>query len=316
MHYCIVIGLVLIASGDHENARTQLETAAEVLESVLYEQRSPEAKSALFDLQTTCYHTLQKTLVAMNRNEEALVAAERCKSRYRFPNSSTSTSRKPLPCSENIFDIVNRAKTNILYFSLAEDELYTWFLQPQKRIVRFNVSKIDESTLVIPGKTTSNGKVSSFKDESLSLLEQYINMVRDSLGVNSETVLHEGDGSGWRSSENLLEDFANERQGFMRMVSRNHLLNSSNYSLSSLFSLGSVGGSVASLQGSTRCGFVICFELSEITRLLSCLDLSAVCRDPHVQDVFLRLPHGRDQVPCMLSITCCWRLLMIFYQQA
>lgn len=36
------------------------------------------------------------------------------------------------------------------------------------------------------------------------------------------------------------------------MVNRQHLLNSSNYSLSSLFSLGSIGGSVASLQGSTR----------------------------------------------------------------
>ena len=36
------------------------------------------------------------------------------------------------------------------------------------------------------------------------------------------------------------------------MVNRQHLMNSSNYSLSSLFSLGSVGGSVASLQGSTR----------------------------------------------------------------
>lgn len=36
------------------------------------------------------------------------------------------------------------------------------------------------------------------------------------------------------------------------MVNRQHLMNSSNYSLSSLFSLGSVSGSVASLQGSTR----------------------------------------------------------------
>lgn len=234
----------------------QLETAAEVLEYVRYEQRSPEAKSGLFDLQTTCYRTLQKTLVAMNRNEEALVAAERCKSRNRCPITSTSP-RKPLPCSENIFDIVNRSKTNILYFSLADDELYTWFLQPQKRIVRFNVAKINETTLEFPGKTTDDSKNPSVKDDNISLLEQYVNMVRDSLGVNSESVLQDGDGSGWRSSDNLLDDFANERQGFMRMVSRNHLLNSSNYSLSSLFSLGSVGGSVASLQGSTRlCTFI------------------------------------------------------------
>lgn len=81
------------------------------------------------------------------------------------------------------------------------------------------------------------------------LLENYISMVRDDLGVNSDNSQEMNE---WRSSENLLDDFGNERAGFLRMVNRNHLLNSSNYSLSSLFSLGSVGGSVASLQGSTR----------------------------------------------------------------
>lgn len=228
-----------------------METAAEVLESVRYEQRSPDARTALFDLQTACYHTLQKTLVAMNRNEEALVAAERCKARTNGDTNGYST-RKPLTCSETIFDIVNKSKTNVIYFSLADDELYAWFLQPQKRIVRFNVAKINESTLVVHGKPVANANGKPNKDEGVSLLEQYINYVRDSLGVNSESVLQDGDGSGWRSSENLLDDFANERTGFLRMVNRNHLLNSSNYSLSSLFSLGSVGGSVASLQGSTR----------------------------------------------------------------
>jgi len=89
------------------------------------------------------------------------------------------------------------------------------------------------------------------------LLERYVNLVRDNLGVNSQSLLHEGDGSGWRAStEQLLEDLpgagGSGGGGFLRMVSRNQLLNSSNYSLSSLFSVGSVGGSVASLQGSTR----------------------------------------------------------------
>ena len=184
----------------------------------------------------------------MNRNEEALVAAERCKARI---TTDVGSSRKPLTCSETIFDIVNRSKTNIIYFSLAEDELYAWFLQPQKRVVRFHMTKINETTLLVQGKSILLGN-KQLKEDNSSLLEQYINVVRDSLGVNSESVLQEGDGSGWRSSENLLDDFANERSGFLRMVNRNHLLNSSNYSLSSLFSLGSVGGSVASLQGSTR----------------------------------------------------------------
>ncbi|XP_037918666.1 tetratricopeptide repeat protein 28 [Hermetia illucens] len=241
------LGLALRASGDNENARTQMETSAQILESVRFDQRSPEARTALFDLQTACYHSLQQILVTMGRNEEALVAAERCKART-SPDTNSISRKTMVTCSETIFDTVNKAKTNVIYFSLAGDELYAWFLQPQKRIVRFHTVKISEMNI----KITQEKSKRPIKDNA-SLLEQYINMVRDSLGVNSDSVLHEGDGSGWRSSsENLLDDFSNERAGFLRMVNRNHLLNSSNYSLSSLFSLGSVGGSVASLQGSTR----------------------------------------------------------------
>lgn len=244
--------MVLIASGDNENARAQLETSAQILESVRFEQRSPEARTALFDLQTTCYHMLQKTLVAMDRNEEALVAAERCKSRQTLDSSN---SRKTLiTCSESIYEIVNRAKTNVIYFSLAGDELLTWFLQPQKGIVRFNAVTIDYESLPMPcdgGDAKETAAAPAIADSPSSILEQFITMVRDSLGVNSEGAIQESD-NNWRSSENLLDDLANERAGFLRMVNRNHLMNSSNYSLSSLFSLGSVGGSVASLQGSTR----------------------------------------------------------------
>ncbi|CAG2058207.1 unnamed protein product, partial [Timema podura] len=63
----------------------------------------------------------------------------------------------------------------------------------------------------------------------------------------------------WPQHLEELGDRSNQesdRVGFMRIMNRNHLFNSSNYSLSSLFSLGSVGGSVASgsasRPGSTR----------------------------------------------------------------
>lgn len=229
-----------------------MESAAQLLESIRYEQRSPDGRASLYNLQTTCYHILQQILVGMQRNEDALVAAERCKSRSN-PDTNSISRKTTITCNDSIYDIINRTKTNVLYYSLAGDELYAWFLQPQKGIVRFHAIKITEESLKI-----SNEKLLEYASKENgskeSILERYINMVRDSLGVNSDSVLHEGDGSGWRSSsENLLDDFAQERTGgFMRMVNRNHLMNSSNYSLSSLFSLGSVGGSVASLQGSTR----------------------------------------------------------------
>ncbi|XP_073830293.1 tetratricopeptide repeat protein 28 [Musca autumnalis] len=244
------LGLALKASGDNEGARLQMENAAQLLESVRYDQRSPEARSNIYELQTSCYHILQQIFVAMQRNEEALVAAERCKTRS-GPEANNMARKTMMTCSEHIYDIVNRTKNNVLYFSLATDELYAWFLQPQKGIVRFHAVKISEESLKISSeKLAEHAKGAEGKE---TLLERYINMVRDNLGVNSDSVLHEGDGSGWRAStENLLDDFSSERSGFLRMVNRNHLMNSSNYSLSSLFSLGSVGGSVASLQGSTR----------------------------------------------------------------
>lgn len=69
--------------------------------------------------------------------------------------------------------------------------------------------------------------------------------MRDSLGLELSPC-------GTIAEDQYSDETLTERTGFLRMVNRQHLMNSSNYSLSSLFSVGSVSGSVASLQGSTR----------------------------------------------------------------
>lgn len=260
-------GLALRSSGDAEGARIQLETAAQLLESARHEQRGPEARLSLYELQTNCYHLLQQLLVALQRNEDALVAAERCKARHGAdadPKSTTSPSSST--AIESILEAVNRSRMPVLYYSLAGDQLYAWLIQPQAGIVRFHAARIDAQTLQLPLSLSEEHEEEDEEGERREaasaaaiassggqlLLERYVNMVRDNLGVNSQSLLHDGDGSGWRaSSEQLLEDLPGAGAGgagFLRMVSRNQLLNSSNYSLSSLFSL----GSVASLQGSTR----------------------------------------------------------------
>lgn len=252
------LGIALLTSGDTETAKTQIETAAQMLETVRYEQRSAESKKSLFNLQTSCYHTLQHIFVTLNKDEEALVAAERCRARIttdymrNCPSLNGIGGRKLLfTCSEYIFETVDKFKTDIIYYSIAGEELYAWYLQPQNRIAKFHVTKITEATLPLPSgqsyvKTGKNEETISAN----SILEQYINYVRDSLGVNSTEDTVSMAGNTWRSSssENLIDDFSSEKSGFLRMVNRNHLLNSSNYSLSSLFSL----GSISSLQGSTR----------------------------------------------------------------
>lgn len=103
-------------------------------------------------------------------------------------------------------------------------------------------------------------KIFYFED---TILEHYLQSWRDSLqseiqksGNCAQTTGHIDASSGvsWDRT-NPNDDMPTDRAGFLRMVNRNHLLNSSNYSLSSLFSVGSVGGSVASLQSSTRYSF-------------------------------------------------------------
>lgn len=231
-----------------------------------HEQRSPETRLALYDLQTSCYHLLQLLLVGLNRNEDALVAAERCKARGGADAVSGESGKTPLADSEAIQETVNRGRMPVLYYSLAGEQLLAWLLQPQAGIVRFHAARIDAQSLQLPLSLSEEEEELEMEPERQQgeeeqpdgLLERYVNLVRDNLGVNSQSLLHEGDGSGWRAStEQLLEDLpgaggSGGGGGFLRMVSRNQLLNSSNYSLSSLFSLGSVGGSVASLQGSTR----------------------------------------------------------------
>jgi hypothetical protein len=251
------LGISLLASNEHEEARSQVENSAQILESIRSsEQRSAQSKSELYSLQTKCYHSLQQILVSLGKEEEALVAAEKCRSRIitdgmkNSPQMPLSNRKLLFTCSEYLFDTIDKFKTHIIYYSIANDSLYAWYLQPQKRIVRFHVAQLDESILVLPPSLKSK----KGPESGAKLLETYIGYVRDSLGVYSgdEVSMHSNNSNTgqWRSSssENLIDEFANERQGFLRMVNRNHLLNSSNYSLSSLFSL----GSISSLQGSTR----------------------------------------------------------------
>lgn len=72
-----------------------------------------------------------------------------------------------------------------------------------------------------------------------SLLEHYIQSVRDSLGVELHAEKgEENPGEMWSQHLEEIGDRMNpeaDRSGFLRMVNRNHLFNSSNYSLSSLF---------------------------------------------------------------------------------
>lgn len=252
------LGLALWADGDLEGAHKQLEAATQLLETIRRETRnSPDYKLSLFELQTSSYQILQRVLVALNRQEDALLVAERGRTRafvdlllerQGFDNrrqagdkpNGSSRLEEGFQSIEQLVDIVNRQRATILYYSLAAGFLYTWLIVPMKGIVKFQETPLNESS-TDPSEHNEDPIPSGS-----GLLERLVQSVRDSLGAEQQATPED-----WSSTASVADD-SESRVGFLRMVNRNHLLNSSNYSLSSLFSLGSVGGSVASLQGSTR----------------------------------------------------------------
>lgn len=245
------LGLALWSDGDLEGAQKQLEAATHLLEVIRREARnSPDYKLSLFELQTSSYQVLQRVLVGLNRQEEALVMAERGRNRAfvdllleRQGLVSGNKNRQwdeSAPASlEQIKEIVNRQRASVLYYSVAAGFLYAWLIVPTKGVVKFHAA----SLMGDGGQETDNSYCDDPIPTGTGLLERLVTAVRDSLGVELSPT------GGTIIEEETPND---QRTGFLRMVNRHNLMNSSNYSLSSLFSLGSVGGSVASLQGSTR----------------------------------------------------------------
>ncbi|KAI4455030.1 rapsyn-related [Holotrichia oblita] len=252
------LGLALWVNGDLEGAQKQLEATTNLLENIRRESRNtPDYKLSLFELQTTSYQVLQRVKIAsgLNRQEEALVVAEKGRNRAFVDllferqglgdnHGKTKLTGSRLEdggpnCLDQIKEFVNRQRASVLYYSIAAGFLYAWLIVPTKGVIKFHSTSLNENS------TENKSENGESQLSGPGLLERLVTSVRDSLGVELSpcTTI---------SEDQYPDDTLSERTGFLRMVNRQHLMNSSNYSLSSLFSLGSVGGSVASLQGSTR----------------------------------------------------------------
>jgi len=256
------LGLALWQNKDLEGAREQLDTAAELFETIRREVKgSAEFKLSLYDLQTACYQSLQRVLVMLNMENDALVVAERSRTRAfldllverqaaksrgapaKFEDSTPKTVQE-------IEKLVNRQKASVLYYSLAAGFLYSWLIVPTKGIVRFHQACLGE-------EEEESEKPES--DKGGYLLDTHIQNVRESLGIDAASIApdagqEDDTGNGvWSNHLEELGDKLNQdgdRTGFLRMVNRSSRMNASSYSLSSLFSVGSVGGG-STLSGMT-----------------------------------------------------------------
>ncbi|KAL3858484.1 hypothetical protein ACJMK2_013073, partial [Sinanodonta woodiana] len=256
------LGLSLWGKGDFEECQQQLSKASELFESIRRDaQFNSEYKLSLFDLQTACYQALQRVLVTLDHHEEALVVAERACTRAFidllmerqagvegfYGNQDTH----PFPITANqILETVSKQKGPVLCFSVAAGFLYSWLLTPKDGIIKFH--EVSMAELESEGDA---GDAVSLKSVSFStnLLDNFVGHVRESMGVEThapsggrgvlKSVSFDTDSEAGDIWEQHLEELGdklnaeNDRTGFLRIVNRNHLFNSSNYSLSSLFSI-------------------------------------------------------------------------------
>ncbi|XP_054613623.1 tetratricopeptide repeat protein 28 isoform X2 [Dunckerocampus dactyliophorus] len=251
------LGLSLWAAGNMDEAQHQLYRASVLFETIRHEtQHSSDYKLSLFDLQTSSYQSLQRVLVSLGRQEEALAIAERGRTRA-FADLLVERQKGRQPAAgsdpytpvtvEHILQTVNSQKAMVLYFSLAGGFLYSWLMSPGAGIIKFHQVCLGEA-----GADTSE-----FQDGGLSpqgggpfSLDQYVFNVREVLGVDGHlSRLHQGSETESEAGDVLDQHFDDlnmkkseddDPKGYLRMVSRNNVFNRSCRSVSSLNSVSSL----------------------------------------------------------------------------
>ena len=170
----------------------------------------------------------------LGREHEALVVAERSRTRpfldLVLERSNTSgkanmahskpEDNSPKSVAE-IEKLVNRQKAVVLYYSLAGGYLYCWLIVPNEGIVKFHQTCLAEE------QDDASDKPGTEKTEGF-LLENYIQNVRESLGIDTTSISAQDDedeeNSGvWSNHLEELGDKLNQssdRTGFLRMVNR------------------------------------------------------------------------------------------------
>ena len=87
---------------------------------------------------------LQSVLVAMDRSEEAILIAERSRTRafvdlllerqgyVSSNNPNRAANAGTITSLEQLFELVNKQRASVLYYSLVAGYLYSWLIVPNK----------------------------------------------------------------------------------------------------------------------------------------------------------------------------------------
>jgi len=135
------MGATYLAEGKLRKATKNLTQAVEIWES-LRPGLSDENKVSLFDTQLQTYSDLQSALIARNKTEKALEIAERGRARAfaeliaaglgaQFAENFQTSAP---PTVAEIREIAKRERATLVEYSIANDKLYIWVVQPDGTI--------------------------------------------------------------------------------------------------------------------------------------------------------------------------------------
>ncbi|XP_038059713.1 tetratricopeptide repeat protein 28-like isoform X2 [Patiria miniata] len=275
------LGLAQWSNGNLDEAQRQLYRAADLFESIWREtQVGSEYKISLLESQSASYQSLQKVLVAMDRQDEALAVAERSRTRAFVDlllgrqsgdgSDPVDVMDTVLMTVDEILELVSMQNANVLYYSIASGHLYSWLITPADGILKFhdcNLNQLDKSMEEDDASTCSESTLtnSALNVTTSAHLDQCIMHAREALGVDAQhsTYRSAGDITSETESEadELLQQHLEELNAklivggsggidinnqHLRLTNRNHAVNSSARSMASMMSQLSLNGSIMS----------------------------------------------------------------------
>ncbi|MGD1808252.1 CHAT domain-containing protein [Dapis sp. BLCC M126] len=137
------LGITYLAKGDLKQAEKNLRSAIKVKESIREKIGSNDSlKVSLFDTQADTYSKLQKVLIKQNKIEDALEISERGRARAfvellfdRLSSKAITKANIEPPTFKQIKKIAAQQAATIVEYSIIEDQLYIWVVQPTGEIV-------------------------------------------------------------------------------------------------------------------------------------------------------------------------------------
>ncbi len=195
------IGITLLRQGNAPQATQTLLTAIEIWES-LRPGLTDENKVSLFETQAVTYSALQQALIAQNQTASALAMAERSRarafvellaSRLGAKASQQFASAAP-PTVEQIRQIAKTYQATLVEYSIVEETLLIWVIQPSGVIDLRSVKLTDletslEETLE---KTRVVAATGINRGVSAPGLNQLVQGTRDTITASASTTADRG----------------------------------------------------------------------------------------------------------------------------